>query len=193
MGFGVLCRSLVQSRAFHLPIPLASTPPKERRCECQLTRAAPSTHPLRRAKLVTQNTFDWFDPDFSARSSRASFRQFMLSASRPGHPFRGPQLPALPRLPGRRNQLPLTPSPSGRNPEELSLGEDASSQSLQLTCCHGNPLNASTLELRACACPTSPFHPELPTSTNVEAGHPVPSGAALVRRKRHPQPRAVTR
>jgi hypothetical protein len=118
MRFGVLCRSLVQFRVFRLSVPLTSTPPKEHRCECQLTRAAPSTLPLRSAKLTTQNTFDWFDHDFSAKSSRALFRQLMLSASRPGHPFRGTQLPAFAKV--IRSPKPATPrsvSP-GPKPEE---------------------------------------------------------------------------
>lgn len=98
MRSGVLCRSLVQPRAFHRSTPLASALPKEHRCEYQLARAAPSTRPLRSAKFATQNTFNWFDPDFAVRSSRASFRRFVLSASRPGHPIHGFQLPALPRF-----------------------------------------------------------------------------------------------
>jgi len=118
MRSGVLCRLLVQPRAFHRPIPPAPMLPKEHRCECQLARAAPSTHPLRSAKLTTQNTFDWIDPDLAVRSSRALFRRFVLSASRPGHPFHGTQLPALPRF--FRSPKPATPRSNslGPKPEE---------------------------------------------------------------------------
>jgi len=155
-----------QSRDFHFSIPLTPTLPKEHRREYQLARAAPSARPLGSTKLTTQNTFDWFDPDFAARSSRASIRRFVLSASRPGHPFRGPQLPALPRSSGRQNQLPLDPPSVGRSPKKPSLGEDVSHQSLQSTCCHGHPQNASTLELWAYACPPSSSRPEHRTHTN---------------------------
>lgn len=46
--------------------------------------------------------------------------------------------------------------PKGPHPKEPLLRKDASPQSLQLTYCHGHPPNASTLELRAYACLTSP-------------------------------------
>jgi len=104
-----------QSRDFHFSIPLTPTLPKEHRREYQLARAAPSARPLGSTKLTTQNTFDWFDPDFAARSSRASIRRFVLSASRPGHPFRGPQLPALPKV--VRSPKPATPRSISRGPK----------------------------------------------------------------------------
>jgi hypothetical protein len=197
MRFDVLCRSLALSRAFHLPVQLASPPPKGQRCEHQLARAAHPAHRLGHTKLTTQVAFDWFDPDFSARRSRASFRQYLLSASRPGHHLCGTQLPALPKVirspkPAIRRSASPSHNPKGLRPKEPLVRKDASPQSLQLTCCHGHPPNASTPELQAYAFLTSPSRRKPLAHTNAWVRNLQPSRAALARRKRHPQPRATT-